>query len=342
MDNIGYLNFHSAVCMPFCGSTDAHQKMCMLNFVQTKYMMLLNPAMSGLVFDKPQKVTGIDLKANSWGVSIHFETISVKVIRLVGIWHKHILVQPMPATEVAIVANPPLVTGSTQCPPPVQQQHTADTAWPPLPDGLPKDLCLLDCDTLLPAQQVATAQAPAQILPPPPPPPPTHTPLYRLVRRCYKGTMPSDEDVTGASFKWLSVPWGVPEYDCYTLPCFDDEIFTSKGLAACGVAPCFRGSAICMHEGNKPGQLLNRFKFTTGLLLGCAWLRTALWAELAKLQRTTPNWQLYCGIIVTDRSIARWPPCKGHNVASSAPIGSRCRRKLTACIYNVCSMALCT
>jgi hypothetical protein len=96
------------------------------------------------------------------------------------------------------------------------------------------------------------------------------------------------------------VPWAVPEYDVYCLPCFEHEIYSTKSLAACGVAPHFRGSAILMH-GDGHGQLLSRFKHTTGLFLGCSWLRNALWAELAKLHGSTPNWQLYCGAIVTDK-----------------------------------------
>lgn len=262
--------------------------------------MVLNPTtqMSALVFDRPQKVQSVDMKGGCWAVTVNFESISVKVVRLIGVLHKSVIIEPPPAAVQALATGAP----PAQEPPPPPQQ--IQQAWPKLPAGFPQDLCLLDSDTLLPAQQALTEQAPAQQAAPPPqappPPPVPQPPCYKMVTRVYRGSLPTEDERAGGRFEWLEVPWAVPDYDHSTLPWFDHDVYTSKSLAACGVAPYFRGSGLLMH-GEKPRQLLARYKHNTGLLLGCAWLRNAIWAELAKLHKTTPNWQLYCGLIVTDR-----------------------------------------
>jgi hypothetical protein len=123
----------------------------------------------------------------------------------------------------------------------------------------------------------------------------------KLVTKIYRGTMPSDQDLAAAvTWRWLEAPWRFHDYDFSRLPIFDEEIHVGKSLAAVGIAPYFRGTAIFMH-GDKPGQLLTRCKHATGVMLNLTWLRNAIWDELNKLQKDTPHRQLYCGVIVTDR-----------------------------------------
>jgi hypothetical protein len=88
------------------------------------------------------------------------------------------------------------------------------------------------------------------------------------------------------------------EYDFYRLPKFSEELATYQAMAAAGIAPCYRGSAIFMH-GDKPG--LSCCKFATGILINLPWLRNAIFQELPKLQNTTLHSNLYAGALVSDR-----------------------------------------
>lgn len=124
---------------------------------------------------------------------------------------------------------------------------------------------------------------------------------YKVVRKIYRGLLPSNEDLSKAtSFHWLEVPWAFQHYDAFSLPNFESELYASKSLAAVGIAPSHRGSAIFIH-GQAPKQVLSRCKYATGLLLNVQWLRESIFAELQKLQTTTPHKNLFVGVLVMDR-----------------------------------------
>lgn len=234
------------------------------------------------LFDVPQKLQAIDT-TGAYGIVLQFETFSVKVVRLLGLLRKREAIHPImsaPITaSVQAYTSAPYIAATAAATTVTAAPTTAPQTIPQHHQDIFGDLCLID-ETLLAPTSVA---APA--LPPSLPAP--QLPLAiagcpsaveqvavtqlgqvdlqqtKLVTKIYKGTLPSDQDLaTSVAWRWVEVPWRFREYDFSRLPTFDEEIHVGKSLAAVGIAPYFRGTAIFMH-GDKPGQVLTRCKHAT-------------------------------------------------------------------------------
>jgi hypothetical protein len=271
------------------------------------------------LFDVPQKMQAVDT-TGAYGVVLQFATFSVKVVRLLGVLTKReaihqVMSVPVTASVQAYTSAPYTAATAAVATVTAAPTTTRQTLSHQCQDIF-NDLCVID-ETLL-APVSIPAPVTARSVPPPQlsiatvacPPPVTQVTgaqvqqaelqQTKLVTKVFKGTMPSERDLAEAvTWRWAEVPWRFREYDFSRLPTFEEEIHVGKSLAAVGIAPYFRGTAIYMH-GDKPGQLLTRCKHATSVLLNLTWLRNAIWSELYKLQRDTPHAKLYCGVIVTD------------------------------------------